>query len=127
FHEDRDASSGRDGHADEGDPQSEDLVELDVEAQALVLARGVPAFELDYQLDALGGSRRRDPEEIHDVDDADAAQLHVVPRQLWAGADQDRFRPAANLDGIVGHQSMATHNQVERAFALADSALTGDE
>src|SRR5207244_8013379 len=50
FHEDRDASSGRDGHADEGDPQSEDLVELDVEAQALVLARGVPAFELDYQL-----------------------------------------------------------------------------
>ena len=33
----------------------------------------------------------------------------------------------AHFDGVVGHQPMAAHDQVQRAFALADAALADDQ
>ena len=88
---------------------------------------GLPAFELDDQLDALRRARRRDAEQILHVDDAEAAQLHVMAGQLGTGADQDRLRAAPDLDGVVGDQTMAADDQVERALALADAALADDQ
>ena len=69
----------------------------------------------------------RDAEQILDVDDAEPAQLHVVARQLRTGADEDRFRSAPDLDGVVGDQAMAADDQIERALALADAALPDDQ
>ena len=51
----------------------------------------------------------------------------MVARQLGAGADEDRLRAAADLDGVVGHQPVPAHDQIERALALADAALPGDQ
>ena len=98
-----------------------------VQAQALVLARRIPSFELDDELDALRRSRRRDAEQILHVDDAEAAQLHVMPRQLRTRADQNRLRAPPHLHRVVRDQAMAADDQVERALALADAALAGDE
>ena len=46
-----------------------------------------------------------------------------MPRQLGTGANQNRFLPPPQLDGIIGHQAMATHDQVEGALALSDAAF----
>ena len=51
----------------------------------------------------------------------------MVPRQLGAGADQDRLGAPADFDGVVGDQAMAADDQIERALALADAALAGDQ
>ena len=110
-----------------GTRSAEDLVELVVEAEPLVLARRIPAFELHDQLDALRRARRGDAEQILDVDHAEAAQLHVMARELGTGADEDRLGAAADFDRVVGDQTMAADDQVERALALADAALADDE
>ena len=39
----------------------------------------------------------------------------------------ERFRPPPDLDDVVGDQPMAADDQVERALALADAALAGDQ
>ena len=88
---------------------------------------GIPAFELDHQLDALRRARRRDAEQVLDVDHADAAQFHVVARQLGTRADEDRFGPPADFDRVVRHEPVSANDQVERAFALADAALADDQ
>src|SRR5581483_4676532 len=43
------------------------------------------------------------------------------------GSDQDRFLPPANLHGVVGDQAMTADDQIERALALADTALADDQ
>ena len=43
-----------------------------------------------------------------------------VPIRMVSGAPPD-------FDGVVGHQPVAADDQVERAFALADAALAGDQ
>ena len=94
-----------------------------VEPEPIVFALRIPAFELHDELDALRRPRRRDAEQIAEVDEAEPAHFHVMPRQLRAAADDDRRRAAADLDGVVGDEPMAAHDQVERALALADAAL----
>src|SRR5471030_235127 len=125
--EDRDVAPRRHGHAEQRHLQPQNLEELVVEAEALVFARRRPAFELDDELDALRGSRRRNAEQILDVDHAEAAQLHVVARQLGARADEDRLLPAPDFDRVVRHQPVAADDQIERALALADAALAGNQ
>src|SRR5712691_4708971 len=127
FDENRHAPAGRDGHANERDFQAEDFVELIVEPQALVFATRLPALELYDQLDALRQAGRRDPEQVLDVDHAEAPQFHVIARQLGTGADQNGFGAAATLHRIVAHEPVRAHNQVQRALALADAALADDQ
>ena len=55
--------------------------------------------------------------------DAEAAQFHVMARQLRARADEDRLGPAPDFDGVVGDETVAADDQIERALALADAAL----
>ena len=108
-------------------PQSEDLEELVVQAEALIFPVRIPPFKLHDELDALRGSRRRDAEQILDVDHPEAAQLHVMPRQIRTGPDQDRLGSAADVDRVVGDQPMPADDQVEGALALADAALADDQ
>src|SRR5688572_21179343 len=50
-----------------------------------------------------------------------------MARELRTGADQVGLAPPPHLDGIVGDETMAAHDEIERAFALADAAVTGDQ
>ena len=117
----------RNRHADHRHAQAQNLEKLVVQPEPFVLARGIPSFQLHDQLDALGRSRRGDAEQILDVDHAEPAQLHVMPRELRAGADQDRFGAPPDVDRVVGDQSMAADDQVEGTFALADAAVADDQ
>jgi hypothetical protein len=73
-----------------------DLRKLDVEDRRRLLiepgavGHGVlpPLLELDNDLDALLLPDGADPEDRGDVDEPDAADLHIVPLELVAAADQ---------------------------------------
>jgi hypothetical protein len=117
----------RDCVPDHRNPQSEQLEEGLVEAEPVVVAVRVPALELHHQFDALRAARRRDAEQIAQVDHAEAADFHVMAGQLRGAADDDRRGASPHLHRIVGHETMATDDEIERALALADAALTDNE
>ena len=114
-------------HADHRDPDAQHVVARIVEAEAIVLAARLPALELHDQLDPLRRPGRRDAEEILDVDQAEAADLHVMAGQLGTGAEHERLGAAAQLHRVVGDEPVAADDEVERALALADAALADDE
>ena len=92
-----------------------------LDAEPVVLLLFVPLDELDDELDLLGVAHRRDTEQVLDVDDAEAANLHVVLDDLGAAAVDHVGRPLADLDDVVGDEAMAAQHQVERRLALADA------
>ena len=59
--------------------------------------------------------------------DAQAAKLHVMPREFGTRADENGFGPPADLHGVVRDEAMPAHDEIERALALADPALADDE
>jgi hypothetical protein len=65
---------------------------------------------------------RADAEHRLHVDDAEAADLHVMPQELVAGADQHVAVAARDRDHVVRHQPVAALDQVERGLGLADRA-----
>ena len=84
---------------------------------------GVPLDELDDELDLLAVAHRGDAEQVLDVDDAEAADLHVVLDDVAARPD-DRLRGLAlHVDDVVGDEPVAAHDEVERDLALADARL----
>ena len=102
-------------------------IALVAQPEPIVVTPRLPPLELHDELDALRGARRRDAEEILDIDDAEPANFHVMPRQLRTGANQNRLGAPPHFDGVVGDETMAAHDQIERAFALPDAALADDE
>ena len=125
--QDRDVAPGRHRHPDHRDAHAEQLVVALVEAEPIVLAAVLPALELHDELDALRRARRRDAEQVLHVDQAEPADLHVMPRQLRAAAEHERLRPAPQLHGVVGDEPVAADDEIERALALADAALPDDQ
>src|SRR4051812_22769966 len=123
FHEDGDAPPWCHRHSNERYAEAEDFVELVVQAEPLVLATWFPPFELDHEFDPLRRARRRDAEEILDVDDPDAPQFHVMARELGTCANQDGLGPPPDLNSVISHETLAADDQIERALALADAAL----
>src|SRR5690606_31155568 len=61
-------------------------------------------------------------EQRGDIDDANAADLHVVALELVPAGDEDVVAASAHVDQIVRHQAMPSFHQVQHAFALADPA-----
>src|SRR5205823_9381918 len=100
---------------------------LTVDPGAVVLARRVPLVELHHDLDALLLPHRPHAEQGADVDESDAADLHVVLRQLVAAADQDVVAAPRDVDDVVRDQAVAALDQVEHAFALADPGLAEEQ
>src|SRR6476646_9067308 len=125
--EDCDVPAGRDRHPYHRYADSEQFVEIVVDAKPIVLPARLPSFQLHDELDPLRRPSRGHSEQILDVDHAEPANLHVVTRQLGARTHDERLRPTPELDGVVGHKAAAPHDEIERALTLADAALPHDE
>ena len=110
-----------------GTRHPEQLVYVLVETETIVLPMLIPALELHHELDSLGRAGRRHAEQIPDIDDAEAAQLHVIARRLGTRAKDHRVAAASDLDGVVGDQSMPADDEVQRTLTLADAAVADDE
>jgi hypothetical protein len=100
----------------------EDAVEPVVEPEPVVLLALGPLAQLDDELDLLGVAHGGDAEQVLDVDDAEATDLHVVADDAGAPPDDVGALPP-DLDHVVGDQPVAAHHEVERGLALADAAL----
>ena len=123
FDEEREVATRRHRQPDIGLRDAEKLETLTRDSEAVVFRSLHPLFELDDQIDRLHVARRRDAEKVLDVDDADAAQLHVMPEEVVRVAQQHVVRMAFDDDHVVGNQSVAAIDQVERAFTLSDTAV----
>ena len=76
-----------------------------IQPESIVLARVVPPLQPHDELDALGRPRGRDAKQFADVDDAESAQLHVMPRQVRARADH--FVAAAlHFHRVIGDEAV---------------------
>ena len=61
--------------------------------------------------------------DVPDVDDANAAQLHIVADDLRRGTDQHVFTDELDLHRVVGNQTVTALNEFEGCLALADAAV----
>src|SRR5256885_10048860 len=119
--------AGVERHRDHREGYVEHPRRLAVDPGAVVLTARVPFVELHDDLGAFLLAHRPHAEQRADVDEPDAADLHVVLRQLVAAADQEVIAAARDVDDVVRDQPVAALHQVEHAFALADSRLTEEQ
>ena len=97
------------------------------EAGAVGVLGGVPRLELHDDLDALLLPHRARAEERRDVDEPDAADFHVMRRELVTAADEDVVAAAGHLHHVVRDEAVASLDQVEHALALPDSRPADEE
>src|SRR5581483_4270337 len=120
-------AAGPDGNGDMGDVHVENLHIFVVHADAIHVGNLVPEFEGNDEVDLFFLADAFDAEHGGDIDDADAADLHVVAGQLRAGADDLAAIDQGHLGDVVGHEAVAALDQGEHAFAFADAALAADD
>src|SRR5882757_5299455 len=121
FANDREVLAGVERHRHQRQRHVEQLRVLLIEPGAVVLARVVPIFELHHHFDALLLAHRADAEQLFDVDQSDAANLHVMPRNLVPAPDQHVVAAAREVHDVVRDEPVTPLDQVEHALALADS------
>src|SRR5260370_13336109 len=112
--------SGIQGNRHERQGDVEQLGLLLVETGAIVFARVIPIFEFHYDLDALLLPDGANAEQRVDVDQSNAADLHIVPRDLLPAADEHIVTAPGDVHDVVGDEAVPPLHQVEHAFALAD-------
>src|SRR5437868_5960605 len=120
-------ASGAHGNDEQRHFRVEDAVLLLLDAETIVLDAVVPLDQLDDHLDLLAIAHGRDAEQVLDVDDPDAADLHVVLDDLRAASVDRPALPLLQVDDVVGDEAVAARDQVQRQLALPDSALPQDE
>jgi hypothetical protein len=91
FHEHGNVAPGRNRHHDERHGDSQDLRRGYVKPEAVVLARFVPALQVDDELDPLRCSCRRHAKEVGHIDQPQSPNLDMVTRQLGTRSDEDGF------------------------------------
>src|SRR5437879_68825 len=103
---------------------SEDRVRLALEADAIHLFHLVPVHQRDDQIQIFFGPDTGDTEDRRDIDDAQAADLHVVARRLGRGSHQLTAFEEANARDVIADKAVAALQQCQYAFALADATLS---
>ena len=78
-------------------------------------------------LQVLLGAHRGFAEDGADVEHAQSAHFEKILQQLRAAAFQGFGRNVIELDHVVGDQSAAARDQLQRQLALAHPALAGDQ
>ena len=114
-------------HRHERQLDVEQLGALLIESGAVVFARVVPVLELHHDFDALLLAHGANAEQRVDVDQADAADFHVMPGNLMPAANQHVVAAARDVDHVVRHQAMPALDQVEHTFALPDPGASSEQ
>src|SRR5207244_618916 len=100
-------------HAQHRDLDVEDGVRELFDAQPVILFAFAPVHEHDHELDLLRDAYGGDAEKIFDVDDAEAADLHVVAYDLASRAKDRVRRPFSDIDDVVRDEAVSAHDQIE--------------
>src|SRR6266536_5027801 len=107
--------SSRRRHTSSTRDWSSDVCSSDL--RAVVLAIRVPVFQLDHDLDALLLTHGADAEQPLDIDEAHAADLHEMMRQLVAAAHEDVVAVPGDVHHVGGDEAVAALDEVEDALA----------
>src|SRR5207248_975502 len=87
-----------------------------VRSYSRVLSQSSSSNDLDALLLAHGANA----EERVDVDQANAADLHIVPRDLVSAPDEHVVTAPGDVDDVIRDETVPPLHQIEHAFALAD-------
>src|ERR1700726_2213623 len=100
----------------------ENPVKLAIKADPVDLLQIVPIFQCHHQVEPLFDSNAADPKNVRDIDNADAANLHVIPGQCGRGRHQFSSLDRSDACDVVRDEAMAALDQTKNAFAFTDSA-----
>src|ERR1700749_2113182 len=120
-------SSGAHGQDEVRDCDFEYVEGARVESQTVYLLRLVPAFEPDAQAYLLRPAHGRDAEQLAYVQNAEAANLHVLAQHVGRRADEVAGARGADDDDVVADEPVAARDEVERALGLADARVAFDQ
>lgn len=109
------------------DVDAENFDELFFHAEAIDVFDFVPNMEADDEVDAFFAANAFDAEHGGDVDDADAANFHVVAGEFSAGADDFAAVDESDAGDVVADEAVAAFDERENAFAFADAAFAFDD
>src|ERR1043166_9310094 len=119
----RDVAARPDGSDDGLHADPEDRVRLPLDTGAVDLIHLVPVHQRDDQIQVFLWPHTGDTEDRGHIDDAQAADLHVVARRLGRGSHQLAALQQANACDVVADETVAALQQRQDALALADAAL----
>lgn len=88
-------------------------------AEAVVRLLIVPDLKIHNEVDRALGLYGANAVKMPDIDNADTAQLHVIPDKLRRGADEPVAPYAANIHRIVGNELVSALYKLKRRFAFA--------
>src|SRR5260370_38558389 len=83
----------------------------------------IPHHQLHHQLDLLLIPNRGHSEQVLDVDDPEATNLHVVLDDRIPGSIEAAWFAPHDVDNVIGYQPMSPHHQVQGDLAFANSTL----
>ena len=83
----------------------------------------LPFDEFYDQIDFFTLADSSDTEQMLDVNDSQAPDFHVVMQQVIPLAEKNRREFQANLDNIIGNQSVSANDKVKSTFTLAYTTL----
>lgn len=120
-------AAGADGELNKGNFQPEGLVIMLLETRSFLFHPGGPFLEIDDEIDPFLHSNTPDSEHFGDIDDADAAALHVSAIEFGASTDEFLLVDKGNVGEIVGYEAVVALDEGESALALPDAALPFEE
>src|SRR4051812_41089119 len=105
----------------------EDRRRFRVEARSVDGRVLIPLLELNDDLNALLLPHSADAENRRNVHEPNAANFHMMSLELMSAPDQDVRAAAARHDEIVGHEAVATLDEVEHTLRFSNAALPDHE
>ncbi len=127
FRYDRDVFPGIQRHRDERNLNVEHRGVLVVESGPFDYCVLVPFLEINNDLDPLLLTNRANAEDVRYIDEANAANLHVVALKLVPASDDDVVASPRRDNEIIRDESVAPFDQVENALGFTDAALASEE
>ena len=123
-----DVPPGGDGDIELGDAGSKNEVVFGkAQAQPVVFLFPAPLLQPDDQVDRRFAENRFRAENIPDVDEPQAAQLHEMTAQPRGPADDPPVGPAADFNDIVRNEPVAPGDELDRALAFSHPAVAYDQ
>src|SRR5208283_371013 len=115
------------GDGDVRNVHAQNFHEFLFHADAVHIRNFVPYLERDDEVQALFVANAFDAEHRGDVDDADAANFHVLARQFSASADDFAAVHQSDPCHVIGDQAVAALDERQHRLAFADAAFTANQ
>ena len=127
LHEPCNVPPGANGQSDMRDFDSKDFIGFAIKPNSIHIFDLVPILQCHDEVQFFLGNDRAGAKNRCDVDDADAANLHVVSGNAIGGSDEFGSLHRAEAGDVVTDQAVAALDQAEDALAFTDAAGSANE